>query len=721
MAPLVVLPSGLQSMAERRAQDDLRIALVGCGAIAGMHVRALVSVSGARCTALYDVDPARAASLKSLARGAEVVSDLAKLADTADAAVVAVPNAHHAEVTLALLRAGLHVLCEKPLAVTPAEADAMIAAAERSGRTLACGLVRRFYGSTQLVSEALRRELVGRPLRVEVNESVFNWPLRRATFDPAVSGGGVFIDMAPHVLDLLSLWFGTPTLVSYRDDASGGVEATSDATLRCAGVEARIVLTRAFKTPNRTRIVCTGGHIDIDPHDRERIGLVFTDGKSAFPTTAQCVAGDPLVAQLRNFVDAVRGEAALIAPATAAVPVVKLIADAYTQRQPLDPPRSAAPRAGARAASRKILLTGAAGAVGTRMVELWAERGELAELRCLVRRFRSAARIMRFPVEVVEGDLVDREAVRRAAQGCDAIVHLGVGDQARLETKTLLKVARELGIRRFVHMSTAAVYGRGMPSQLEARQEQTPLQKTGEPYADQKAAAERLVLAATDLESVVLRPHIVYGPGMRWSGELLELLPRGEVPRVEPSGWCNLIYVDDLVEAVRRGLETDRGFGEPLFITDGAPLPWSAYIDAHARLLGVSPRAVAASAVSRSDGLRAFVGDSVRAFVPVLKSAELKRFLLTSPAMQRSFMPAYLALRETRFLAPHFRRLREGSVPVAEHGPGFNETWTELQLSQARLSGTRAASAIGYRPQVGFAEGLERTAAWFGRLGLVPR
>src|SRR5262249_45412877 len=154
--------------------------------------------------------------------------------------------------------------------------------------------------------------------------------------------------------------------------------------------------------------------------------------------------------------------------------------------------------------------TGAAGAVGSRLVEIWAEKEKLDRLRCMVRSFRTAARIMRYPLEVVEADLLDRRSVREAARDCDAIIHLGVGEKAEGETRTIVEVARELGILRFVHLSTAAVYGRVIPAAIEALQENTEVLRTGEPYADEKAKAERIVIkeCRQGLEGVILRPHI---------------------------------------------------------------------------------------------------------------------------------------------------------------------------------------------------------------------
>ncbi|MDT4898877.1 MAG: hypothetical protein QOH25_3954 [Acidobacteriota bacterium] len=709
-----------------------RVALVGCGAIARSHAAAIATLDNAVCTAVYDVDSARAESFaRSYSTEANVVQDLRQVAEHADAAIVAVPNAHHASVSIELLRAGLHVLCEKPLAVTPVQACEMVAVAEERGRVLVCGLLRRFYDSTALVTEALRRNLVGRPHHFEVRESVWNWPLNRATFDPSVTGGGVLIDIGPHVFDLLNLWFGSIEVLESRDDSRGGVEAFSDTHVRCGGeVTGRIQLTRAYRTINRTRIICERGYIDFDPHARDRIVIVHTDGAEDFPVVAQAAAPrDPFVKQLENFLGVIAGEAAPVAPAKAALSAVEAIEACYEKRQPLLEILDAGPRLAPTIDSerryKKILVTGASGSVGSRMIEMWAAEGRLDELRCMVRSYRTAARIMRFPLEMVEANLLDAKAVMRAAEGCDAIVHLGVGDKAGRETEPLLDAARAHGIRRFVHMSTAAVYGIRLPARIEELQDKTKVVKTGEPYADEKAKAERAVVRACErgLEAVILRPHMVYGPGLRWSAELMDLLAQDKICVLEDGGWCNLIYVDDLVRSVWRALATDKGFGEPLFITDGAPLKWSAYIDAHAALIGAAPRRVSSKDVLKGKlGLRDWMKASVRPLPSVIKSREFRNFVFESPAIQATLFPAYLRLRESRWLRPYVEKLRSGSAS-GSGGAGareFDELWTMLQISEARLSPERAEKLIGFHPQVDFREGLRLSSLWFERFGLLP-
>jgi predicted dehydrogenase/nucleoside-diphosphate-sugar epimerase len=691
-----------------------RLAIVGCGAVARAHARALAAL-GVACTAVHDVDRRRAEALRrAVLPGAAIVDDLASLARAADAAVVAVPTAFHASVATALLDAGLHVLCEKPLAPSRGEAERMVAAAERARRVLACGLVRRFHPSTGLVSRALLRGLIGPPRRVTVYESAWNWPWGRSAFDLAHAGGGVFIDLAPHALDLLALWLGPLELVEYRDDAAGGVEALAVARLRCGGgVEAELRLTRAWAADSRTRIEGDEGFLELSPHhpDRVRLGL---GRRQPFESTAVAAGPDPFVAQASDFVAAITGGRSPAVPAADAVAGAALIEEAYRRRQPL---RESVLVSVLASAHRKVLVTGATGAVGSRLVELWAAEGRLDQLRCTVRGYHRASRVLRFPVETVEADLRDEGAVRRAAQGCDAIVHLAAGERARDETRSVVAAARALGIRRLVHMSSAAVYGIAIPATVEARQEETPLRRTGEPYADGKAAAERVVRGASDLEALILRPHIVYGPGLRWTGELLALLARDEACLVEDGGWTNLVHVDDLVGAVGAALRATRGFGRPVFITDGVPRRWRDYILAHAALTGTAPREHAAAARRTRRSPAEWLRASVRPLGAVLRSREFRALVRESPALQATAWPAYLRLRGWAPLRARIERLRDAPGEAVPAAP-CHELWTALQLSQARLSPARAQELLGFRARVDFADGLRQAAEWFAQRGV---
>jgi nucleoside-diphosphate-sugar epimerase len=331
---------------------------------------------------------------------------------------------------------------------------------------------------------------------------------------------------------------------------------------------------------------------------------------------------------------------------------------------------------------------------------------------------------MRFPADVVEADLLDPRSIDNAVRGCDAIIHLGAGEKAGRETQIILNAAIKHNVQKFVHVSSAAVYGLGLPASIEKLQEDTRVVRTGELYADGKAKAEFAALRAArkGLPVVILRPQVVYGPGMRWSVELMQLLSRDEICILEDGGTANLIYIDDLVAAISRALESDSANGETFFITDGSPISWKEYILAHARLIGASPPRIPCSDVlHKTGGLGNWLRGSFKPLLPVLRTQEFRSLVTESPLMQATVFRAYLALRENKAVRAKLERMRNGQVGAPETQKCWNKHWISLQVSEARLSAARAQEKLGFRAQVGFAEGLRRSAAWFETYGLAAR
>jgi 1,5-anhydro-D-fructose reductase (1,5-anhydro-D-mannitol-forming) len=148
-----------------------------------------------------------------------VWTDLAEaLHDRAiDVVYVATPVFLHAPQSIAALRAGKHVLCEKPVAMNYDEAAQMVSVAEESGKTLGIAYYRRMYPKLQRARELLGQGAIGRPVLAEINchdwfqirDGHRNWLV-----DPKQSGGGPLYDIASHRIDVLNFLFGKPARVS---------------------------------------------------------------------------------------------------------------------------------------------------------------------------------------------------------------------------------------------------------------------------------------------------------------------------------------------------------------------------------------------------------------------------------------------------------------------------------------------------------------------------
>ncbi|MBV9852849.1 MAG: Gfo/Idh/MocA family oxidoreductase [Armatimonadetes bacterium] len=187
----------------------LNVALVGCGLISEEHIRAYQKQADrARIIVCCDIDPNKAAQRATLVGDARAVTTLEEvLADPeVDAVEVCTPHHLHAEAVIAAARAGKHVLCQKPLAKTLAECDAMIAAAAGAGVTL-------FYGETSLTQPAaveaarvIAEGRIGRLVGVQATLAFWQGGKYLSTawrYDPGVTGGGQLLDSGVHALALM--------------------------------------------------------------------------------------------------------------------------------------------------------------------------------------------------------------------------------------------------------------------------------------------------------------------------------------------------------------------------------------------------------------------------------------------------------------------------------------------------------------------------------------
>jgi predicted dehydrogenase len=334
------------------------VALIGCGAVSELlythALRALAGEGVTETSALVDPDPERTAKVGEYFPEAQRYRDLDELLTERppELAIIAAPNRFHAEMAVACLERGAHVLCEKPMALTVAECDRMLRAAEAARRVLAVGHFRRFFPSTKLVKEVLRSRLLGpvQSFRCAWCHA-YDWPGRSAfKFRRKESGGGVLMDHGTHMIDLLLWWLGDAAVLRYQDDAMGGVEANCRALLEAAGgARGTISLSHdwSFLGENRFVLECEKGWIAYvnDVVDRVQWGLRPPDPQLN-ATLASLDAGlkrgtplpDCFAAQLRHVVRAARGGGPLQAAAEDARKGLALIEACYRGRTLLDMP-----------------------------------------------------------------------------------------------------------------------------------------------------------------------------------------------------------------------------------------------------------------------------------------------------------------------------------------------------------------------------------------------
>lgn len=199
------------------AQQTLGIGVIGCGGIAsGAHLPNYVRMSRVRIVAVADIDLERARTTAARWGAEAYYQDYHDLLARPDVHAVSIttPVFQHAEPALAAMRAGKHVLCEKPIARTLEEADAMVAEAERSGVIFTMGYQPRFSRLWQETKSLLTGGLIGE-LRAVNLVSCGKAGLPAPWFlDRALSGGGVFIDWGIYTAFMLN-WLAGPVSAVY--------------------------------------------------------------------------------------------------------------------------------------------------------------------------------------------------------------------------------------------------------------------------------------------------------------------------------------------------------------------------------------------------------------------------------------------------------------------------------------------------------------------------
>jgi nucleoside-diphosphate-sugar epimerase len=237
----------------------------------------------------------------------------------------------------------------------------------------------------------------------------------------------------------------------------------------------------------------------------------------------------------------------------------------------------------------KILVTGATGFIGSRLCELLSLAHRLP-YRALVRDFSRAARIARLDTELVTGDMLDAGSLARAVDGCDVVVNLAHGDDQAAETQTarLVDICTRAKVRRFVHMSSMAVYGPS-PKLPVITESTAPIERWGEAYSDAKASAEAVVRAAAKrgaLSTVILRPTIVYGPYSFFVTPIVQDARQGRISLIDGGrGLCNAVYVDDVCESVVAGIFRDDAVGSIVQINGDTRITWRDFITTFADMV----------------------------------------------------------------------------------------------------------------------------------------
>jgi predicted dehydrogenase len=276
----------------KKQMGKVRVAVIGAGHMGRYHAQKFASCEGAELAAIVDADPSRAAAFP----GAAFFQDYREVLDVADAAVIAVPTNHHYALARACIAHGLHVLIEKPIAATVAQADALIRLAKKRKVVLQVGHVERFNRGFAAISERLDR-----PMYIETE--------RLAPFKSRGVEVDVVMDLMIHDLDLMVALERSEVK---RVSASGFRVLTRDIDIATAYIEfasgcvANLSASRVSQAAVRKlRMFQHGVYLSADLQSGA-VRFITQAGGEVKQADENYAGGDALAEQAKSFVSAIQ-------------------------------------------------------------------------------------------------------------------------------------------------------------------------------------------------------------------------------------------------------------------------------------------------------------------------------------------------------------------------------------------------------------------------------
>jgi predicted dehydrogenase/nucleoside-diphosphate-sugar epimerase len=722
-------------------KEQLRVAIVGCGAVVErLHLPILQSMDTVAVTLLIDRDQRRLELLAARSPGANVQTKIDGIEKLADVAIVALPHHLHAPVGVSLLKLGLHVFVEKPLAIRTADATALIEAARETGRILAVGQLRRFYETSRYVETILKAGWLGEIHSFDFREGgEYGWPAASPSLFQKSAGGGVLFDTGAHTLDSLVAWLGKAKHVEYADDSRGGVEANCVLKIELeSGAKGVVELSRTRNLRNSLVIQGDRGRLEVGPGPRGPVALV-ADGLrlSGLPEDGTSESGEFLhIArrQFEAFVEAVSGSCSDAVTGQDVIGSIEIFdrcrddpESLHLEWEPFQCEIDWTQFAG-----KRILVLGATGFLGHRLVEALKQH-TTAEVRVLVRDYSRMSNLSRYEVEIIHGDVADPIALMEASDGCAYVFNCtyGKGDRAEqyrvnvTAVEQLMNSASDSGVSRVIHVSTVSVYGNVAEGVIHEGLECEA--RRGDVYAHTKLMGEKAVLREGQkrgLDAVVIQPTVVYGPGAPvWTAGQLRLMKQARIGLIdEGAGYCNAVYVDDVVSGLLAAAISPKAVGERILISGERPITWAEFYQAYERVLESKAvellneaALIEARRTIRKQGsmisqirrlLReeysgrpglielpplAAVRNLVRAIVPRSTIERMKKSVLAAPMPTAS----------------------SGAAPTREKGLYLPAREQEAFFrAKSTVDGRKARELLGYTPQFSFVEGMARVKSW---------
>lgn len=366
----------------------------------------------------------------------------------------------------------------------------------------------------------------------------------------------------------------------------------------------------------------------------------------------------------------------------------------------------------------RTVVFGASGFVGSALVERLRARGD--DVVAVIRSAGNAWRLARhgMPLKIV--DVGSREAVAEAMRGATHVVNCTRGgDEVMIRgLKTLLTEAKVQGVRRFVHVSSVAVYGDPPPP--ESEHESCPARPAPGSYGAEKLQQDDMVQKAHDegLSCSIICPPNISGVYSTFVTNVLEDIRNGSFALVDGGKPAlNIVDVENLCHAIELACAADRTDGRRIFVTDGDAINWGAFAK---HLTGLAERSapitsIAASAVPRSEEAKP-PRSSVWKAMKHLVSSDVRAALRRDPLLARLDARARAAVaRLPKSSEDSLRYSIEGPTKVAKvqvNVPVMSR-YVPQQMRGVAHKTARAREVLGYAPVISFNDSMANFATWY--------
>ncbi|MCA1033988.1 Gfo/Idh/MocA family oxidoreductase [Bacillus infantis] len=333
--------------------EKLRVGIIGAGGIAqSRHIPALLTLSElASVEAICDIHEETARLTAEKFGVPHAFGDYQDMLEIVDAVVICTPNRYHAEISVAALKAGKHVLCEKPMAMTAEECEEMIKASKKSGKQLAIAYHYRFMKEARAAKKVIEENEIGQPIVARAKalrrRKVPGWGVFT---NKELQGGGAMIDYGCHFLDLALWLLGSPEPVEVTGTAynqlsrmENQVNLWGDYDHQTIEVEDHV--TAYIRFANGASLLFETSWMANIKNDEESLGISgLTGGIDVFPfqlnqlkngmllnSEAEWLPGeeDSGIPQARNFLNSCLGKEQLIVKPEEALRVSKIIDAIY--------------------------------------------------------------------------------------------------------------------------------------------------------------------------------------------------------------------------------------------------------------------------------------------------------------------------------------------------------------------------------------------------------